>query len=222
MNFADIIDSITHLLDVYGVTGMIMIILLVLVIKFGNKVVELVADKAVKGDLKFPGDRKRKFRKDSIFKVNRLLTELMQKTQASHVALFEYHNGGYNLTGLPFLHFTLSIQRNNYGVEELNKDFNNILVSSVPEFIKEVDCNDIYYVDDIKQLEPIFPRLYKELKNDGTQEVIFCCLEGIDDEVGFLMLSFGEALGSRRRKVQKELFKKAQKISTLLDLKKFS
>lgn len=80
MNFADIIDSITHLLDVYGVTGMIMIILLVLVIKFGNKVVELVADKAVKGDLKFPGDRKRKFRKDSIFKVNRLLTELMQKT----------------------------------------------------------------------------------------------------------------------------------------------
>jgi hypothetical protein len=103
-------------------------------------------------------------RKDSIFKVNRLLTELMHKTHADHVALFEYHNGGYNLTGLPFLHFTLAIQRNNYGVQELSKDFDNVLVSSVPDFIKEVDGNDFYYVDDINQLEPIFPRLYKGLK----------------------------------------------------------
>lgn len=221
MNFTDIADLVVQLLDAYGVTGMIMLILFVLVIKFGNKVVELVADKAVKGDIKLPGDSKRKFRKDSIFKVNKLLTELMQRTQASHVALFEYHNGGYNLTGLPFLHFTLSIQRNNYGVEELNKDFNNILVSSVPEFIREVDSSDIYYVDDIKQLEPVFPRLYKELKNDNTEEVIFCCLEGIDDEIGFLMLSFNTPLGNRKRKVQKQLFKIVQKISTLLDLKKY-
>lgn len=221
MNFTDIVDLVVQLLDAYGVTGMIMLILFVLVIKFGNKVVELVADKAVKGDIRLPGDRKRKFRKDSIFKVNKMLTELMQRTQASHVALFEYHNGGYNLTGLPFLHFTLSIQRNNYGVEELNKDFNNILVSSVPEFIREVDSSDIYYVDDIKQLEPVFPRLYKELKNDNTEEVIFCCLEGIDDEIGFLMLSFNTPLGNRKRKVQKQLFKIVQKISTLLDLKKY-
>lgn len=221
MSFTDIVDLVVQLLDAYGVTGMIMLILFVLVIKFGNKVVELVADKAVKGDLKLPGDKKRKFRKESIFKVNKMLTELMQRTQAAHVALFEYHNGGYNLTGLPFLHFTLSIQRNNYGVEELNKDFNNILVSSVPEFIKEVDSSDIYYVDDIKQLEPVFPRLYKELKTGNTEEVIFCCLEGVDDEIGFLMLSFNVPLGNRKRKVQKELFKVVQKISTLLDLKKY-
>lgn len=199
-----------------------MLILFVLVIKFGNKIIELIADKAVKGGFKGSSDQKRKLRKEGIFKVNKLLTELMQKTQADHVALFEYHNGGYNLTGLPFLHFTLSIQRNNYGVEELHKDFNNVLVSSVPEFIKEVDRNDVYYVDDIQVLESMFPRLYKELKQDNTQEVLFCCLEGIDDEIGFLMLSFKSPLGMRRKKVQKELFKKVQKISTLLDLKKFS
>jgi hypothetical protein len=77
MNFTDIADLVVQLLDAYGVTGMIMLILFVLVIKFGNKVVELVADKAVKGDIKLPGDQKRKFRKDSIFKVNKMLTELM-------------------------------------------------------------------------------------------------------------------------------------------------
>jgi hypothetical protein len=81
----------------------------------------------------------RKVRKDSVFKVNRLLTELLQKTSADRVALFEYHNGGYNLTGMPFLHFSLSICRNNYGVDDLSKDFNDILVSSVPDFVKELD-----------------------------------------------------------------------------------
>lgn len=221
MDFTEIAQMILQMLETHGVMGMLILTLFILVVKFGNKFVDLVADKAVKGDLKFPVDKKRKLRKDSIFKVNKLLTELMQRTQAGHVALFEYHNGGYNLTGMPFLHFTLSIQRNNYGVEELNKDFNNILVSSVPDFIREVDRNDIYYVDDIKQLEPMFPRLYKELKACNTEEVIFCCLEGIDDEIGFLMLSFTTPLGNRRKKVQKQLFKIVQKVSTLLDLKKY-
>jgi hypothetical protein len=35
---------------------MIMLILFVLVIKFGNKIVELIADKAVKGGFKGPSD----------------------------------------------------------------------------------------------------------------------------------------------------------------------
>jgi hypothetical protein len=65
------------MLETYGITGMIILILFILLIKFGNKVVELVADKAVKGDLKFPVDKKRKLRKEGIFKVNKLLTELM-------------------------------------------------------------------------------------------------------------------------------------------------
>lgn len=221
MDFTQIAESLTHLLDAYGIVGMIMLTLLILVVKFGNKLVEVLADRTAKGEIKLPSN-KRKMRKDSIFKVNRLLTELMQKTQADHVALFEYHNGGYNLTGLPFLHFTLAIQRNNYGVEELSKDFDNVLVSSVPDFIREVDCNDLFYVDDLKQLEPIFPRLYKELKKGEAKEAIFCCIEGVDDEIGFLLLSFKESLGCRKRKVQKELFKKVQKISTLLDLKKLS
>lgn len=221
MDFTKTTEVVLQLLDTYGIVGMVMIALFVLTIKFGTKLVEVLADRAAKGDIKLPG-QKRKLRKDSIFKVNRLLTELMHKTRADHVALFEYHNGGYNLTGLPFLHFTLAIQRNNYGVEELSKDFDNVLVSAVPEFIKEVDSNDIYYLDDIKQLEPVFPRLYKELRSDNTKEAMFCCIEGVDDEIGFILLSFKEPLGSRRKKVQKELFKKIQKISTLLDLKKLA
>jgi hypothetical protein len=173
MELSQIADLIFKLLDTYGIVGAIMLLLLILVIKFGNRLVDLIAEKAVNGQIALPGTN-RKIRKDSIFKINRILTELMQKTHADHVALFEYHNGGYNLTGMPFLHFSLSIQRNSVGVQELSKDFDNVLVSSVPDFIREIDCNDIYYITDIKTIESIFPRLYRQLKEDGMQEV-FCC-----------------------------------------------
>ena len=218
MEFSQIADLIVRLLDLYGIVGAVMLLLFILVIKFGNRLVEVLADKAVSGKLNWPGNT-RKIRKDSIFKINRVLTELMQKTKADHAALFEYHNGGYNLTGMPFLHFSLSIQRNSVGVQELSKDFDNVLVSSVPEFIRELDCNDIYYVNDIKIIEPTFPRLYRQLKEDQMEEVLFCTIQGLDDEVGFLMLSFKTTIGVKKRKIQKELFKKVQKISTLLDLK---
>lgn len=221
MDFTKIAELVIQLIDTYGVIGMVMLILFVLVIKFGTKLVEVLADKTVKDGIRLPNSN-RKLRKDSIFKVNKILTDLMHKTQADHVALFEYHNGGYNLTGMPFLHFSLSIQRNNVGVEELSKDFDNVLVSAVPDFIKKVDGNDIYHVDNIKTLQSTFPRMYRELKQDQTSEVFFSCIEGLDDEIGFVMLSFKEPIKEKREKVKKELYKKIQKISTLLDLKRLS
>ena len=81
-------------------------------------------------------------------------------------------------------------------------------MSAVPDFIREIDCNDIYYVNDIKTIEPIFPRLYRQLRDDDMTEIMLCNIQGLDDEVGFLLLSFKEPVGSRKRKIQKELFKK--------------
>jgi len=144
----------------------------------------------------------------------------MHKLGADRAAVFEYHNGGYNLTGLPFLHFSLCIQKNKLGVDELSKDFDNVLVSSVPEFINNLDKNVIYFLKDLSELKLIFPRLYRELEEDGMKEVVFCRLEGADDSIGFLMLSFKEECTLSQTKVTKELLKKTQKMSALLDGKK--
>ena len=221
MDFSQIGELLMQFIDVYGISTSIIVVLAIILIKVIFKFIDVASSRAQNGQPIFGGTKTpRQIRKDSVFKINRVITELMQKTHADHAALFEYHNGGYNLTGMPFLHFSLSIQRNNIGVDELSKDFDNVLVSSVPDFIREIDCNDIYYVNDIQILESTFPRLYRELKEDNMKEVVFCNIQGLDDEVGFLLLSFKESIGSRRKKINKELFKKVQKISTLLDLKR--
>ena len=218
MDFTQIGQLLLQFIDVYGIPGAIIIVLAILVIKFAGKFIDQVAQNVANGKLKLSNQHQ--IRKDSIYKVGRILTELMQKTQADRVALFEYHNGGYNLTGMPFLHFSLSMARNNFGVDDLSSDFGDTLVSTVPDFIKQVDNKDIYRVQNLQELESTFPRLYRELHEDGITEVLFCSIEGIDDEVGFLMLAFKQPIGNKANKINKELFKKVQKLSTLLDLKK--
>lgn len=214
----EILDTVLSLLDRYGILGAVIIALGILVFKYADQLIKISATNLAEGKKNFIFNA-RKVRKDSVFKVNRLLTELLQKTSADRVALFEYHNGGYNLTGMPFLHFSLSICRNNYGVDDLSKDFNDILVSSVPDFVKELDQNEIVYIQDIENLRATFPRLYKELVEDGIKQVLFCNIEGINDPVGILMLAFKTADTNLNRKVRKEIFKKVQKISTMLDYK---
>ena len=219
MDFTKIGEFLLEILQQYGILGAIIIALSILVFKFADQLIKLLAEKAMKGQ--FPlTSFSRKQRKESIFKINRLLTELINKVQADRAAIFEYHNGGYNLTGLPFLHFSLAVQRSRLGVDELSKDFDNMLVSAVPDFIEQLNRTDIYYMEDIGHLKEIFPRLYRELCEDQMKSAIFCNLEGVDDEVGFLMLAFKSSKPVlNKRKIQRELFKKAQKISSYLDYK---
>lgn len=219
MDITKIGEIALDMLDRFGVLGAVLIALGILVFKFGNKLVDVLAQKIAEGKINLHRHDARKARKEAVFKINRLLTELMSKLGADRAAIFEYHNGGYNLTGLPFLHLSLSIQRNRLGVDELSKDFDNLLVSSIPEFVNDVDKNVIHFVDDIQDLKPKFPRLYRELVADGMNTAIFCNLEGVNDQIGFLMLAFTSPLELSRTKITKELIRKTQKMSTLLDFK---
>lgn len=217
---AGTLQIILDILKQFGIMGVLGVALFVLIFRFGNKYVEKLAERLAEGKLKLHKGDSRKQRKDSIFKGNRLVGELMGKLNADRAAVFEYHNGGYNLTGLPFLHFSLCLQKNRLGVDELSKDFDNVLVSAVPEFINSLDKSVLYFVKDLEELQPIFPRMYRELKDDGMVEAIFCRLEGADDSIGFLMLAFKQECSLTQTKITKELIKKTQKLSVLLDGKR--
>ena len=67
-----------------------------------------------------------------------------------------------------FAPFATSMDFDNCGllVGNNNANVDNVLVSSVPDFIREIDCRDIYHVKNIEELKPVFPRLYAELFED--------------------------------------------------------
>lgn len=214
---ATTLEIVLQILERFGIIGIIGVAVFVLIFKFSDKLIVKLAERIADGKIHLNKNQSRRQRKESIFKCNRLIGELMHKLDADRAAVFEYHNGGYNLTGLPFLHFSLCIQKNKLGVDELSKDFDNVLVSSVPEFINQLDKEVISFIKNIDDLQYVFPRLHRELVEDGMKEVIFCRLEGADDSIGFLMLSFKEESTLTQAKITKELIKKTQKMSVLLD-----
>ena len=51
-----------------------------------------------------------KARKEKVLLVKEVMKDLVDRTDADRAIVFEYHNGGANLTGLQFLHMTPTIQ----------------------------------------------------------------------------------------------------------------
>ncbi len=212
-------ETVFQIIETYGLIGLIFILFGILVYKLLDSIIKSLVPKIVSGDFKvvYPS---RKKRKDSIFKVNNLLTEMIEKIDADRVALFEYHNGGYNLSNLPFLHFSLTLQKGAVGVDELSSDFKNVFVSSVPDFIQNLEKNAIYQLDDITPLKTTYPRLYRELYEDCMNHVLFCNIEGSEEQIGFLMVGFKNQSQLPVQKLKKEIIKKVQKIAIQLDGKK--
>ena len=216
MDFATITSTLLDLLERFGPIGVFVILLCWLFYKFCIRATTKFADRLGEGKIDFHKFASRKRRKDAVFKVNRLLRELVDKLGADRISVFEYHNGGYNLTGMPFLHFSIMTQLNRVGVDELSKDFDNVLVSSVPEFIQALDREEYYDVP-LEDLEHTFPRMYRELVDDGMQEVIFADITGSEEQIGFIMLAFKEPIKVTKKKLTKELSKKIQKMAIYLD-----
>ena len=98
MDISQIGGFIIQALEQFGIAGAILIIFLLLLFKFGDKLVESLTQTLLDGKFETHKLGARKLRKDSIFKINRLLTEIMNKFDGDRIAIFEYHNGGYNLS----------------------------------------------------------------------------------------------------------------------------
>ena len=145
------------------------------------------------------------------------MKDLVDRTDADRAIVFEYHNGGANLTGLQFLHMTPTIQQNKLGIDELTDQFNNMLLSAIPHFINRIDKEGIVWYDDIKELKSVFPGMYKELTEDGFKSVVVCPLQGINTPIGFIILGFMSEHKVTKEFITGDLSKKSQQISTLLD-----
>lgn len=216
MEYQVIANTLISILEKYGMIGIIAALAILIIYKVSDKyllkITEIILDKSIDKNKSI----KRRRRKDSIFKVNRLLKELMDKLEVDRISIFEYHNGGCNLANLPFLHFSIVTQLNRLGVDDLNKDFDKVHVSSIPDFIYELDKSEYYHIP-VDKLQYTFPKMHKELKNDNMKEVIFANIEGSEDPIGFIMLAFKDTIKVSKKKLTKELSKKLQKIAIYLD-----
>lgn len=211
MNLPEIGYFLLEILSKFGIFGVCIFILVILFLFFGAKFATTKGEQLGKANIwKFFQERT-----NIDVKIRELLTELINNTTIDRTAVVEYHNGSYNLTGLPFMGCKLTFVKNRLGMDELSTDLDETPTSTIPELLQMIHKNTIVEIKNLKDLHPLFPRLYKEMKEDGITSILFHGLEGVKGEIGFIMVASKSPINFND--IKGILEKKVQQISILLD-----
>ena len=179
-------DFVLQLLDQYGVLSGLLIFTAFIIIK-NFKDIALQIHEGSKEVAHAWRAHKRRGRAEQ--EVQTTLLDLQMKTHAEKVALFEEHNGGYNLAGQPLLKFNLFLFLNELGFPEdcPSPEFTDVSFSTVPTLANQLRYSEVYRIP-ISKLKEVYPRLYKQLQGSEVTDVIFKSVHGKDEQLGFIML----------------------------------
>lgn len=158
------------------------------------------------------------YRKNHILTINSILEDLRNYFHCDRAMIFEFHNGGSNLSGLSFQHMSVTFERNALCEYPIANDFQKLALSLFPNLIKDLEETDCLYLN-IGEKELEYQSFCKVLKKENIVDSVIIPIYGIEYPLGFILL------GSKDPKVlqesdKPELHKQAQRISNLLDYKK--
>lgn len=206
-----VLELLSKIFSSFGFQGVLFIVLMMLIIKHSNKLFNIS-----KYTLK-----KRQLRKNNTFQINTILQEMVTKLNSHKIAIFEFHNGGSNSSGLPFQHFSLTQLRGRLGIPEFNREYDNMHIASAIDFLEQLNENSLIEINGIKDIKSSFPILANSFKKQGVNYAIVISLEGVYDKIGFIVIAFKNKPENLGEEELEFITKEAHKITTLLDLKNF-
>lgn len=214
-----IVSVIVDIFTQYGILAGILVLVLIVFLIFGKKILDKLSDMVVER-LDTLHKKSLETRKKNTPKVKELLNQVLRDSQASRVLLFEYHNGGQNLTGMQFLHVSATMEADKITTAPIGQLLNDIHLSMIPNLISDLQTNLAIYIESVESIREKYPYFYDVFTNNGTKQVVFCAIEGIKNSIGFVCLLFNTKDPIDIQNVRQVLYKNTQKISTLLDFNK--
>lgn len=208
---ATLLQLLLQIFTSFGFQGLLFVIMAFVIIKHSDKLFNS-GKKLLE---------KRKYRADNSLRINNILQAISEELNADKIAVFEFHNGGSNLTGLPFLHFSLTQLRGKLGIPEFNKDFENQQRASAIDFFRDLKDEIILHINGAKDIEHTFPALAKQFEAEHIQYAVALNLEGFADTIGFLIIAFGDRSEKLTHEEECFVIRENNKIATLLDLKNY-
>lgn len=153
-------------------------------------------------------------------KVQHDISVLMYTLDADRVFIFELHNGKKNITGLPFRYvdMTYEIANRENGVDRCYRKYQDVplnMYTFPTQMYKEK-----FFVGTVDEVEAFDYDFAKCMKEDGGKYVSFIYLNGTDEPLGFMGISFHRKDNLPDNKVIEDKMKAyGRTISELLDLK---
>ena len=153
-------------------------------------------------------------------KVQHDIDVLLYTLNADRVFIFEFHNGKKNISGLPFRYADMSYEVANReaGVDRCYKKYQDMPLNmyTYPAYL----FKNKMFIGKVDEIEKTDYDFAKSIKEEGGEYVAICYLNGIDEPLGFLGISFHRTDNIPDEKlIESRLREYGGKINELLDLK---
>lgn len=151
--------------------------------------------------------------------LNNMVIQLMYETNADRVLLAEYHNGSSNVSGIPFLKWSVTVEsfRDEIGFSVAN-DYQQQQITLYP-FISHIGDNYLYrgYVEDeLKNIDKSYA--YKLLSHKIEYIIVSQIVNNKGSKCGMLILEYTDASKIDQYVVKQKLHKASQECASLLTL----
>ena len=155
--------------------------------------------------------------------LNNLVIQLLYETNADRVLLAEYHNGSENISGIPFLKWSVTFEsfRDEVGFSVAN-DYQQQQITLYP-FITHIGENFLYrgYVNtDLKKIDNSYA--YKLMAHHIEYIIVSQIVNDKGSKCGMLILEYTDASVIDEYNVKQKLHKASQECAALLTLSKHS
>ena len=155
--------------------------------------------------------------------LNSLVVQLMYETKADRVLLAEYHNGSSNVSGIPFLKWSVTFESftDEMGYSVAN-DYQQQQITLYP-FITHIGENYLYrgFVEtDLKDIDKSYA--YKLLSHKIEYIIVSQIVNDKGSKCGMLILEYTDASVIDEYNVKQKLHRASQECAALLTLSKHS
>ena len=155
--------------------------------------------------------------------LNNLVVQLMYETNADRVLLAEYHNGSSNVSGIPFLKWSVTFEsfKDKMGFSVAN-DYQQQQITLYP-FITHIGENYLYrgYVDaDLKKIDKSYA--YKLLSHGIEYIIVSQIVNNNGEKCGMLILEYTDVSVIDEYNVKQKIHKASQECAALLTLSSHS
>lgn len=99
------------------------------------------------------------FRVNATEKINSLLHTLLIRARAERAYIFEFHNSGVNMAGLPFAKFSMTYEVTDKGISHVIKDYQNMPLTCLGNLITDLQKAEpiiLETIDSLQESNPIF------------------------------------------------------------------
>lgn len=157
-------------------------------------------------------------RRDNSTRINLLLDKALYRMESSRIVVLELHNGTTGTNGLPFAKCSATYEVVNDGIPPVSDQYQEVNLSLYP-FTDYLRTNGYWY-GRTESLKSIDKSLYYKMMSNGAEEFAGCLVEGIDEPLAFLFVTYDSPGGRDSTEIRQNVRHMAMELAVMLETQK--